>query len=137
MRQVKIGDKELGLRASPLALLYYKQEFGTDLVGDLAGFENLANALQKGDYSDFKALKFLQIAWAMNKADNRENKRSFPDFESWLDDLGYIDFGDPDFLMEVIEEAIDGFFRGTKGNIPEGVGEKEESQSGQDGSGTD
>ena len=35
MREISIGEKQIRLRATPLALLYYQQEFGSDLVGDL------------------------------------------------------------------------------------------------------
>ena len=35
MREISIGSKTIGLKATPLALLFYKQEFGHDLVGDL------------------------------------------------------------------------------------------------------
>ena len=33
MREIKLGDKEVKIRATPLALLFYKQEFKSDLIG--------------------------------------------------------------------------------------------------------
>ncbi len=108
MKTVKIGDKELGLRATPLALLYYKQSFKKDLIEDLVSFQDMAN-IEKGDFSGFDSVKILQICYAMNKADNFG--KQFPDFETWLSKLDGIDFADEQFMIAIIEEATDGFFR--------------------------
>jgi len=108
MRTVKIGDKELGLRATPLALLYYKQEFDTELISDLVSLQDMAG-IEDGDFSNFDSLKILQICYAMNKADNFG--KQFPGYEKWLSELNSIDFANEDFMMGVISEASDGFFR--------------------------
>jgi len=68
MRIVKIGGKELGLKASPLALLYYRQAFNKDLIEDLISFQDMAN-IENGDFSGFDSVKILQICYAMNNAD--------------------------------------------------------------------
>jgi hypothetical protein len=104
MREIQIGDKTIRVRATPLALLFYKQEFNSDLIGDLMSMQNMAN-----DPSQFDALKFLQLIWAMAKADNAKD---FPSFEMWLAMLDAIDFADADTMAAVVEEATDGFFRG-------------------------
>ena len=104
MREIAISDKQIRLRATPLALLFYKQEFNVDLVGDLMSIKNLAN-----DPSQFDALKFLQLIWAMAKADDAKN---FPSFETWLSSFENFDFADADVMTAVVEEATDGFFRG-------------------------
>jgi hypothetical protein len=104
MREITIGDKTIRVRATPLALLYYKQEFSVDLVGDLMSMQNMAN-----DPSQFDALKFLQLIWAMAKADD---PKTFPSFETWLSTLDSFDFTDPGLMTAVVEEATDGFFRG-------------------------
>ena len=104
MREIQIGDKTIRVRATPLALLFYKQEFGADLIGDLISMQEMAS-----DPSQFDALKFLQLIWAMNKADDA---KGFPSFEAWLADLESFDFADNDIMTAVIEEATDGFFRG-------------------------
>ncbi len=104
MREITIGDKTIRVRATPLALLYYKQEFNTDLVGDLMSMQNMVN-----DPSQFDALKFLQLIWAMAKADEA---KGFPSFETWLSGLGSFDFADEGIMTAVVEEATDGFFRG-------------------------
>ena len=104
MRTIKIGEKEIGLKATPLSLLYYKQEFNTDLIGDLMSMQAMST-----DPSQFDALKFLQLIWAMAKADD---SRNFPSFETWLSGLDSFDFADADVMAAVVEEATDGFFRG-------------------------
>lgn len=108
MRTVQIGNKELGLRATPLALLYYRQEFGKDLIENLVSLQDMAN-MADGDFSSFDSIKILQLLYAMNKADNFG--KQFPDFETWLSQLDCIDFADQSFWLDVIEEATDGFFR--------------------------
>ena len=104
MREITIGEKTIRVRATPLALLYYRQEFKADLVGDLISMQNMAD-----DPSQFDAIKFLQLIWAMAKADNAKD---FPSFEMWLATLDAIDFADADTMAAVVEEATDGFFRG-------------------------
>ena len=104
MREITIGEKTIRVRATPLALLYYKQEFNADLVGDLMSMQNMVN-----DPSQFDSLKFLQLIWAMAKADDA---KGFPSFEAWLADMESFDFADNDIMTAVVEEATDGFFRG-------------------------
>lgn len=106
MREITIGEKTIRVRATPLALLYYRQEFKTDLIGDLISMQEMGN-----DPSQFDSIKMLQLIWAMNKADDAKN---FPSFEGWLSNLDSIDFDDGDMMTAVIEEAADGFFRGDK-----------------------
>ena len=104
MKEITIGEKQIRVRATPLALLFYKQEFNSDLIGDLISMQNMAN-----DPSQFDALKFLQLIWAMAKADDAKD---FPSFENWLASLGSFDFADANMMGAVVEEATDGFFRG-------------------------
>ena len=106
MREITISEKTIRVRATPLALLYYRQEFKTDLIGDLISMQEMAN-----DPSQFDSIKMLQLIWAMNKADKPEG---FPSFEGWLSNLDSIDFADADIMTTAIEEATDGFFRGGK-----------------------
>jgi hypothetical protein len=106
MREITIGEKQIRVRATPLALLYYRQEFKADLIGDLISMQEVAS-----DPSQFDSIKMLQLIWAMNKADKPEG---FPSFERWLSNLDSIDFDDGDMMTAVIKEAADGFFRGDK-----------------------
>lgn len=105
MRTIKIGEKEIGLKATPLALLYYRQEFKSDLIGDLLKMQAIAD-----DPSALDSVAILQIAWAMNKAAEGMGK-AFPHFESWLSQFEYVDFSDADTMTEIMNEAKDGFFR--------------------------
>ena len=106
MREIIIGSKQIRVRATPLALLFYKQEFNADLIGDLISMQEMAS-----DPSQFDALKFLQLIWAMAKADDA---KGFPSFEAWLGGFDSFDFADNDIMTAVVEEATDGFFRGGK-----------------------
>ena len=116
MRTIKIGEKEIGLKASPLALLYYRQAFNKDLIEDLVSFQDMAE-IENGDFSGFDSVKILQICYAMNKTDNFG--KQFPDFETWLSKLDSIDLADQEFMIAIIEEATDGFFRSAKEKQPE------------------
>jgi len=104
MRMIRIGEQQIGLKATPLALLYYRQEFKSDLIGDLLKMQALAS-----DPSALDSVAILQLAWAMNKA--AEHGKSFPHFEAWLGQFEYVDFSDPDTMTEIMNEAADGFFR--------------------------
>jgi hypothetical protein len=107
MREINIGDKTVRVRATPLALLYYKQEFKTDLIGDLVKMAEIEKDMSKID-----TVALLQLIWAMAKADNFG--KPFPSFEKWISELDSIDFSDASFLLPALEEAKDGFFRGAK-----------------------
>lgn len=135
MKTVKMGEKEIGLKATPLALLYYKQEFKTDLLGDLIKLAGnlaksggdlikLAELAEKGNNdvnindldldaiaAELDTVAILKLVWAMNKASEGPGK-AFPGFESWLEGLEVFDLTDQTFIGMVMREAMDGFFRG-------------------------
>lgn len=115
MRTVKLGSKDVALRASPLALLFYRQAFGKDLIADLVSLQAL-QGLAKGDFSGLDTVLLLQLAYAMHRA--AEPKENFPGFEQWLAELEDFDFEDPDWLMGIVEEATDGFFRSAGSAAP-------------------
>lgn len=117
MRTTNIGGKEIQLRANPLALLYYKQEFDLDLIADIIKLQSL-QSLQDGDFSGLDTVTLFQIAYAMNKAAKPES--AFPRFEEWLADLDFIGFEDPQWIIDVVEEATEGFFR-TGQSEPSGI----------------
>ena len=106
MREITIGEKQVRVRATPLALLFYKQEFKSDLISDLVKMQGV-----QSDPSRFEALAFLQIIWALAKADKPEG---FPSFQTWLCGLDSFDFTDQNVMTAVVEEATEGFFRGGK-----------------------
>lgn len=105
MRELKIGEKTIRVRATPLALLYYKQEFKTDLVGDMIKMRSIEK-----DPTQFDSIALLQIIWAMAKADAGPGNK-FPSFSEWLSTLDSFDVTDYDLLQAVMDEAADGFFR--------------------------
>lgn len=110
MREVEIDGKAVKIRANPLALLYYKQEFKSDLVGDMFKWQNVGNDPTRLDF-----ILFLQLVWAMAKAGSNSSK-DFPSFKGWLAGLESFDITDEELITEVITEAQDGFFRGSAGD---------------------
>jgi hypothetical protein len=111
VRTAIIGGKEIQLRANPLALLFYKQAFDRDLVADIVKLQSL-QSLQDGDFSSLDMVSLFQIAYAMNKAAKPADV--FPGFEEWLAQFETIGFDDPQWIINVVEEAADGFFRSGK-----------------------
>ena len=107
MKELTIGESQVRVRATPLALLYYKQEFKSDLLGDLVKMEAI-----KTDPSKLDSVALLQLIWAMAKAD--AHPKQFPSFEEWLSNLTGFDLSDTTLLSAALEEAADGFFRGGK-----------------------
>lgn len=104
MREIRIGSQTVRVRATPLALLYYKQEFKTDMMGDLMKMKNIVD-----DPTQIDILVFLQLIWAMAKAD--AFGKQFPSFVEWMSSLESFDFSDRSLLTAVMEEAAQGFFR--------------------------
>ena len=109
MREIIIGEETIQIRATPLALLFYRQEFKSDLVGDLTKMEAI-----KTDYSKLDSVALLQLIWAMAKADKYPAK--FEGFIGWLASLTEFNLSDASLFSAALEEAADGFFRkGKKG----------------------
>ena len=140
MREIIIGEQQLRIRATPLALLYYKQAFKSDIVADLikiiAGLAKIIPGLtgkkltaldsSKGSVLELDAseitmdnlgmleidtVNLLQIIWAMAKADSFGSSKEFPCFEFWVSSLEDFNVFDSKMLSGVIEEATDGLFR--------------------------
>ena len=115
MREINIGGKEIRVRANPLALLFYKQEFKRDAIGDLATmFAPMMAGGQETDpltmFKSIDSINLLQLIWAMNKADAPLNS-PFPSFEGWISELEYFDLADANSMTGLVEEAMAGFFR--------------------------
>lgn len=121
MRELRIGEQTVRVRATPLALLFYKQEFKGDLMGDLLkmmqgmiGIKALTSAGTQIDMSNLNlgaldSILFAQLIWAMAKAD--AFGRSFPSFAEWLAGFETFDVFDSELLAALMEEAASGFFR--------------------------
>ncbi|TCN00862.1 hypothetical protein EV294_101312 [Paenibacillus sp. BK033] len=112
MRELKFGEQTVRVKATPLALLFYKQEFGGDLLADMT---KMAGGLkeepeQEADISGLDTVAILQLIWAMAKADAFGGP-SFPSFINWLGSFEDVDFTDESLLKGALEEAAHGFFR--------------------------
>jgi len=110
VRELMIGKKQIGVRATALALLYFEQEFGKDLLAELVKMKDIApkpGESIEDTVAKLDIMSFLKITWAMNKADKYGEK--FPSFEGWLFELGEIDLTDPGFILGALEEAGAGF----------------------------
>jgi len=113
MKEINIGGKQIRVRATPLALLRYKQEFQTDLVGDMLKMNDIEKEPSRID-----SVVLMQIIWAMAKADAGLGN-TFPSFEKWLSGMNYFDMSDSGLWQAIMEEAADGFFRrGTQQQKP-------------------
>jgi hypothetical protein len=118
MREIKIGDQTVRVRASALALFYFRQEFKSDLLKDLLPLQNLINERVAEDegrlnLEGFDVMIFYMMIWAMAKADSYG--RSFPGFEAWMESLGNFNVYDTDIIAPALKEATEGFFRGAAG----------------------
>lgn len=99
MREITVDGKQVRVMGCPMALLYYKQEFASDLVKDF------------GRMNGIDALTLMQITWAMAKA-AAEKPKDFPSFEAWAAALESFDTTDDKNLMDPLAEEIGkGFFR--------------------------
>lgn len=107
MREIKFGETVVGVKASPLTPFLYKKDFGTDILADLMSMEGIErNPL------DFDMVLILQIAYALAKT--AAYGKDFPNFEGWLASLDSVDFADPHFTEEIMEEAMQGLFRSSQ-----------------------
>jgi hypothetical protein len=104
-REIHIGEQTVRVRASALALLYYKQAFKSDLLGDMVQMQGIEKDISKLDI-----VSCFQLIWAMAKADSYG--KSFPSFEAWMASLGAFDLNESLFLLEALDEASDGFLGG-------------------------
>ena len=104
MRTVKFGKTLVGVKVSPLTPFLYKREFKSDLLGDIMGMQKLVDNPENIDI-----ILLLQITYAMAKT--VEYGKDFPDFEGWLASLDAIDLGDNEFILGIMEEAMEGLFR--------------------------
>ncbi|KAF5036857.1 hypothetical protein DSECCO2_570750 [anaerobic digester metagenome] len=104
MREIKLGEKTYRVNASALALLFYRQEFGADLIKDFTKF----SVEIERDKTNYDGLCLLQVLWAINKAAVIPAKQ--PSFEQWLAEMDSPDFSDVDFVGGILTTVSDGFF---------------------------
>lgn len=117
MKELTIGDQTVRVRATPMALLFYKQEFKSDLLADLSKMVDVKSIDKEEELdvaealSRFDVVTVYQIIWAMAKADSYGSKGSFPSFVTWFAELDGASIYDEGILAVAMEEAADGFFR--------------------------
>jgi len=110
MRTVTIGDKQIALRANPLALFYYRQAFGQDMVAAVMELQSKMQLVGQGDFSGMDMVGIFQLAYAMHKA--AEPNTVQMSFEEWLSQFDGLGLGEEDnWVVDVVQEAIDGLFR--------------------------
>lgn len=123
MREIMIGEQQVRVRATPLALLFYKQEFKSDILADLLKMIDVEKFMKNGSYNETDVIDLLerfdivtvyQIVWAMAKADSF-GQGQFPSFVQWFSQLNVENLYDQNVITSVIEEATDGFFRSGQG----------------------
>ncbi|OJF16918.1 MAG: hypothetical protein A6D91_08955 [Bacillaceae bacterium G1] len=128
MKEIVIGDgKVLRLKGSPLSLLYYRQEFGSDLLGDLVGMVTAiagAQALQTGEIDPSKlnlnaldSVAILRLIWTLAKTAEGPSKQ-FPSFETWLAQTEELNIFNGSLLQAIFEEVQRAFFRGGTSMAP-------------------
>jgi len=104
MKTITLGNQTIGIKCTTLTPFYYKQAFGSSLLGDLSSLKDV-----KDDYTKLDEMLLLQFAWAMAKSCNGPGK-GFPDFETWLSQLKQVDFSDKHVWKTVLLEVSDGLF---------------------------
>lgn len=109
MKELKIGGKQVRVRATALALLYYMQEFKSPLLVDFTKIQTVVNGVVQFDH-----VLCLQLIWAMAKAETYCTGQQFPSFEMWLNSFEHIDLSDTSFPVAALEEATAGFLGGGK-----------------------
>lgn len=115
MRKIDIFGKGVFLQGSPLTLLYYRNEFGTDL------FRDFNAAMPRNDEDTYDVTLVLQCAWAMA----RTAEPKTPQFVAWMESFsgdGFTLSGaahDGGWIPGVIEGAIAELFRERPTEKPE------------------
>ena len=96
------GKREsMNLRATSVARLYFRQEFGRDVC------ESIRALTADSVAYDRAAAETAKLAWAMNKADNFAAGVSTPDFPQWLET--HRDFEFMDNIVPIVREIAKGF----------------------------
>lgn len=108
MREVNIGDNPLMIHGSPLTLLFYRQEFGTDILAEIVELEKAGK-----DPSKINTVALMQMTWAMGKT-AAYGKSDWPNFMTWLGRLEWFDFTNQDVIVALVEEAGQSLFRPSK-----------------------
>ncbi|MDQ1233350.1 hypothetical protein QE450_000848 [Paenibacillus sp. SORGH_AS306] len=111
MRELLFGETKVTIKASPLTPLLYRQSFNSDILQDVIKLQSMQDGIENLDI-----IVLLQIAYAMAKS--AAYGKEFPSsFEKWLSELDGADFSDPEFMLGIVEEAMQGLFRKGFSNV--------------------
>ena len=97
MRELELFGTQLQIQGSPLTLMFYQKEFGTDLVQDWFDEKSLTKCMN--------SITLLQVAWAMNKTADL----SVPTFNQWLcqfEDFSLAGIFDEGSWARRVDEAV-------------------------------
>lgn len=110
MRELNFGETKVTIKASPLTPLLYRQSFKSDILQDVIKLQSMQDGIENLDL-----IVLLQLAYAMAKS--VAYGKEFPGFEQWLSELDGADFSDPEFMLGIVEEAMQGLFRKGFSNV--------------------
>jgi len=113
-RTVHLGGRTFTIKAGPLSLFYFHEEFGSSIMEDYARMfaTSPEEAAEKSFYellAQYDWPSALRLAWAFEKTASSDP--DFPIWEAWIAAFDYIDMGDNEFIVQVGEEATRGLFR--------------------------
>lgn len=115
MRDIIIRGQHTTIVGSAITPWVYEGEFDGDMVVDLSTFMDKK--------SDSKLSAVPKMAWAMAKC--AVYPRPFPDYPSWLEQIGGWDHSDELATQGVIFEAMKGCFPDKKGLVSQAEAELE------------
>lgn len=129
--KVKIWDRELTLRNSPMTFNLYRQEFDSSLMKDLTELMNISQIFDEpeninDDPEDFNDVDInrigeqyeaseemvfgiLKVVYIMNKTEHRKDK-DFPDYEDWLEEFENFELIEIEWFERVFGVIEDAFF---------------------------
>lgn len=117
IKQIKIGNKEYGIKSSAFTIFAYKNETGRDLLKDINEINNIYNKIKKLPKDEQSSFWMEEITGIIEKALKlcyvmiKEYDKSFPlNYEEWLGELDNI-FKDNSWIIEVVKVGTSPFQR--------------------------
>ena len=123
IKQIKIGNKEYGIKSSAFTIFAYKNETGRDFLKDINEINNIYNKIQKLPKEEQPSFWMEEITGIIEKALKlcyvmiKEYDKSFSlNYEEWLGELDNI-FEDNSWIIEVVKVGTSPF-QGRVSNSP-------------------
>ncbi|MCF8012708.1 MAG: hypothetical protein K9L56_15685 [Clostridiales bacterium] len=112
MRKIKIGSKELGLKATLSVLFPYRDIFETELIDDILQVQQMMDSIASGNFKKINTKKLLRVIWAMNMNYEGIELKNESQFNCWMEKLEdeQLNLSDPNFWMPIVNEGMDGYF---------------------------